>query len=706
MYPIIFIYVYLSKSEGFTEKMQWYRYSIFLVLLCQFAVATHCQDWTVPEKGILDLRNYEFNDQWYLKLDGEWEFYWESFIDPEAFTEGQAPKPTLFVNVPGYWKTYRHDTLDFGGEGYATYRLRIILPEDFSSEIRFDIPVFDASFNLFLDNDLVWSNGRPGNSWNNSEAEYDPGSIQYRPLSDTLQVLIHVSNFQHRRGAFWRSIQIGYPEKLAKIEYRYRFISFLSLGFLLAFSLFFFFFFIFYREDKIILFFSLVLAGIFIRLLHTDLYPINYLINIPWNCLIRMEYVGSFLAFGAGIWYLYLLFPTRYMLPISRVNTFLVILSVLVVTFTDVKIFAYTMFYFQPAVLFLLLCYLVIGIRRVFSGKRDEVIYIVAILVLMASFINDLWIANSQTAISKDYTMHFAIMVFVFLHATMIIRNWIIAYKERGKLMREIEYINKNLESLIDERTNELNLRTLEIQHKNENIEARNKELKESLDFKNKIFSIIAHDLKSPVASLVQNSILLDFDLPEDKREQLFTSFRELSSSALNLIDNLLYWGRSQGDQVNFSPESMDIRPVIEEVFALHKEMAGQKLITLETNFEGDTIAFADKELMEIIFRNLVSNAIKFTNEEGNVRISVTKDPENEHLILISVRDNGVGIPENRIKDLLGNKEMISTAGTLREKGTGLGLRLCYELVRLHNGDLRIESAEGKGTIVKIILPT
>jgi signal transduction histidine kinase len=419
-----------------------------------------------------------------------------------------------------------------------------------------------------------------------------------------------------------------------------------------------------------------------------------------------MEYVGSFLAFGAGIWYFYLLFPTRYMLPISRVNTVLVILSVLVVTFTDVKVFAYTMFYFQPGVMLLLIYYLVVSIRRVFSGKRDEVIYLVAILVLMAAFINDLWIANSQKAISNDYTMHFAVMVFVFLHATMIIRNWILAFKERGKLMKEIEYINRNLESLIEERTGELNTRNKEIEQKNENIEARNAELKEALDFKNKIFSIIAHDLKSPVASLVQNSVLLDFDLEEDKRNQLFTSFRELSSAALNLIDNLLYWGRSQGDQVNFNPESINIRPVIEEVFALHKEMAGQKSITLESNYEGETTVFADKELMEIILRNLVSNAIKFTNKEGNVRISVTKDPENEHLLLISVKDNGVGIPENRVKDLLGNKEMISTAGTLRERGTGLGLRLCYELVRLHNGDLFIESAEGKGTTVKIILPT
>ena len=681
------------------------RFSIFLLLFCNLMTVVNGQDWTLPEKGILDLRNFEFDEQWYLKLDGEWEFYWENFVDADAFSKDPPPEPTLFVNVPGYWKDYEHETLDFKGEGYATYRLRIILPRDFNSEIGFDVPVFDAAFDLYLNRNLVWSNGKPGPSWDGSEPAYDPGSIQYKPLSDTLQVLIHVSNFHHRRGAFWRSIQIGQPEKISKIEYRYRFISFLSLGFLLAFSLFFFFFFIFYKEDKIILFFSLVLAGFFIRLLHTDLYPINHLIEIPWNCLIRMEYLGSFLAFGAGFWYLHLLFPIRYMLPILRFNTILVILSVLIVTFTDVRIFSYTMLYFQPAVLFLLLFYLIVSIRRVFSNKHDEVIYLVALLVLIAAFINDLWIANSQTAISKNYTMHFAVMVFVFLHAAMIIRRWIIAYKERGKLMKDIEYMNRNLENLVDERTKELNLRSQEIQQKNENIEVQNKELKEALDFKNRIFSIIAHDLKSPVASLVQNSVLLDFDLEEDKRNQLFTSFKELSNAALNLIDNLLYWGRAQGDQVNFNPVDLDLKPIVDEVYALLKEMAAQKSITLEASYDGTAKAFADKELMEIVLRNLVSNAIKFTREGGKVGIGVRDDQDKEHFLQITVRDTGIGIPENRLEDLLGTKEMLSTAGTAREKGTGLGLRLCYELVKLHNGDLRIESIMGSGTTVYISIP-
>ena len=287
----------------------------------------------------------------------------------------------------------------------------------------------------------------------------------------------------------------------------------------------------------------------------------------------------------------------------------------------------------------------------------------------------------------------------------MIIRNWIKAYKERGKLMKEIEYINKNLENLVEERTGELNQRNQEIEQKNENIEARNTELKEALEFKNKVFSIIAHDLKSPVASLVQNSVLLDFDLEEEKRNQLFSSFRELSSAALNLIDNLLYWGRSQGDQVNFNPVVIDLKPVVEDVFTLHKEMAAQKSISLEAEFARETCVFADRELLEIILRNLVSNAIKFTREEGKIMVGVSEDPARSDFLLLRVKDNGVGIPESRLKDLFGSRGMNTTVGTAREKGTGLGLRLCHELVRLHNGKIWIESVPDQGTTVFVSLP-
>jgi len=270
--------------------------------------------------------------------------------------------------------------------------------------------------------------------------------------------------------------------------------------------------------------------------------------------------------------------------------------------------------------------------------------------------------------------------------------------------MSDIAYINKNLETLVDQRTLEINKRNREIQKKNEDIEARNTELKDALDFKNRVFSIIAHDLKSPIASLVQNSVLLDYDLSKENNKKLINSFRELSSSALSLIDNLLYWGRSQGAQLNYHPEQFDLKQVIEEVYKLFGEMARQKNIRLNWEAEENTTVFADRELMEIICRNLLSNAIKFTGKGGEVLVHSSTE-SGSNILVLRIQDSGIGIPEDRLKDIFGTSEMVSTAGTEKERGTGLGLRLCNELVQVNKGELRIESREGEGTSVYILLP-
>ena len=133
-------------------------------------------------------------------------------------------------------------------------------------------------------------------------------------------------------------------------------------------------------------------------------------------------------------------------------------------------------------------------------------------------------------------------------------------------------------------------------------------------------------------------------------------------------------------------------------------EMAGHKSITLEWEAEGDTSAYADRELFEIICRNLLSNAIKFTGKGGKVRIS-SSHQEGDEMLVLSIHDNGTGIPEKRLKNILDSSEMTSTAGTEKEKGTGLGLRLCSDLVQINKGELRIESTEGEGTTVIVSIP-
>jgi len=689
-----------NQTEHMISLFKYLLTSLFLF----YSLYGIARDWSTPEKGMLDLRNYPFNQESLLRLDGEWEFYWEDFILPDEFLSSEIPEPTLYGNVPGYWIDYSDDEISFPGTGFASYRLLILLPEGFNQAIGFDVPVFDAAVTVFLDGTELYSSGKPGNSEKTSEAAYQPSTLIYQPVSDTLQVLLHVSNFQHRRGGFWKSMQMGSPSMLFKTKHKYHLIGFISLGVLLSFSLFFMFFFLFYRKDKVVLAFSLIMAGVFLRMMNTDLFPVNYLMDISWEWTIRLEYLGTFLAFGAALWYFFRLFPARQMLWFTRINTYIVVLCGIIILLFKVRVFAYTMLYFQPAVVLVLVYYLFACIWSIYKGNRDNIIFLGGMVIFLGGLVNDIMVANSVTVLTSRYIVHFSLQIFIFIQAVFIIRTWIRAFIEREKLMSDIAYINKNLETLVDERTLEINRRNREIQIKNEDIEARNTELKEALDFKNRVFSIIAHDLKSPIASLVQNSVLLDYDLSKEDNKKLINSFRELSSSALTLIDNLLYWGRSQGAQLNYHPELLDVKKVIEEVFKLFGEMARQKNIRLNLKAEDNTTVFADRELLEIICRNLLSNAIKFTGKGGEVLVHFSTEPDSNILVL-RIQDSGIGIPKERLKDILGTSEMVSTAGTERERGTGLGLRLCHELVQVNKGELRIESREGEGTTVYIRLP-
>ncbi len=222
---------------------------------------------------------------------------------------------------------------------------------------------------------------------------------------------------------------------------------------------------------------------------------------------------------------------------------------------------------------------------------------------------------------------------------------------------------------------------------------------------KDKFFSIIAHDLKSPFNSILGFSDLL----VEQVREKNYAGIEKyagiiLNSSqrALDLLMNLMEWTRSQTGRMEFNPEYLELVAFIKDITPLYDDIASQKSITIKQELPANVTVFADKGMINTVFRNLISNAIKFTNPGGKIIITAV---ENHGIITISVKDNGVGIsPESR-KKLFRIDENHSTRGTQNEKGTGLGLILCREFIDKHGGQIRVESEVGKGSTFYFSLP-
>lgn len=236
-------------------------------------------------------------------------------------------------------------------------------------------------------------------------------------------------------------------------------------------------------------------------------------------------------------------------------------------------------------------------------------------------------------------------------------------------------------------------------------ITRQNKALFESNAEKDRFFTIIAHDLRNPFNSILGFSDLLVNQVKEkdyDGIDRYADIIRQSSKSAMDLLMNLMEWSKAHTGRMEFKPEYFELNALIMESEQLFSGAILQKKISISTNMPSGTVVFADKNMVRTVLRNLLSNAIKFTHPEGIIRISVVKS---QFEFTVSISDNGIGISRDSISKLFRIDENHSTPGTQKEKGTGLGLILCKELIEKHAGKIWGESEPGKGSAFYFTLP-
>jgi signal transduction histidine kinase len=242
------------------------------------------------------------------------------------------------------------------------------------------------------------------------------------------------------------------------------------------------------------------------------------------------------------------------------------------------------------------------------------------------------------------------------------------------------------------------------LKNKNRTISRQKEELGKANSMKDNMFSIIAHDLRGPVGNL--NSLLefLDYESAKDKEDYDHTlkMVQDSASSTYTLLENLLTWARQQKNEIIFNPDYQNINTLVEKVVFLKEPAAQNKKIKLIHNIEGELSARFDYEMIHLVMRNLVDNAIKFTPEEGEVKIEADMK---EDKLEIAVSDSGMGIKEEVKEKLFDKYKLHTTRGTKNEKGSGLGLKLCHEFVTKHAGELKIESKEGEGSTFVFSIP-
>jgi signal transduction histidine kinase len=247
--------------------------------------------------------------------------------------------------------------------------------------------------------------------------------------------------------------------------------------------------------------------------------------------------------------------------------------------------------------------------------------------------------------------------------------------------------------------------KNLQISHLAVNLEELNRKLVLLNKSKDKFHAIIAHDLRSPIAAFYSIFELLhqSYDsLPDEERKAFIDVAYKEVQRILKLLDNLLTWSRIQGGHLNIRKSDFFIDEAIMEIVSSLKNMAEQKNISIEVDAIEHLKINADKEMIMAVIRNLNTNAIKFTPSGQKIQMGVKTS---ENIIEVYVQDYGIGIPKSKLDVLFEIDSQVQRIGTNNEPGTGLGLHLCYEFIKLHKGEITVESVEGKGSCFAFKIP-
>ena len=449
---------------------------------------------TSAKKGVLDMRGISSNNKFIVKLNGEWEFYWKKMLHPNDFASA-AIKPDYFGNVPSYWTNYPKESVKTEKFGFATYRLTVLLPPGFDLPLAAEMPVFDSSYDIYINGKYLGGNGTTGKSAAESKPEYKKNMLRFTPESDTIEIVINVSNYSHRRGGFWLPMRLGTLQEVQnQLSNRWA-VEWSVISMLLGFSIFFFFFFAISPKERIMGFLSMTTIGLALRPLFTSHFLILNIINMDWVWIVRFEYTGLFIIVIGWSWFIVNLYPSVFMKILAWINTVFYFLAFIATLLLPVNIFSYIILVYHPSMLLLIAYLLYKSFIGVLKKNIIDILYFSSFILLMIGGIHDIKVAGGTSVSSTGYLLTYLIVVFVFLQAGLLLFKWTRAFNEKEKLQFELEYMNRNLEILVNERTQELKNRNEEIEKKNSRIELQNKQLSDTINLKNRIFFLNFYSL-------------------------------------------------------------------------------------------------------------------------------------------------------------------------------------------------------------------
>lgn len=667
---------------------------VFSILILYLTLVELKENTSFPvntTKGEIDVSTFNLNNNQLVGLNGEYEFYWNQLLTPKDFVDSSKNKLTGYINLPGVWNDYIVNGKKLGGQGYATFRIRIKVPDEDLYSLK--IKEFDCAYRLWV-NGHYTECGKVGTS----KSEEKPSWKRYQAIVYTydkkIELIIQVSNFNHRKGGPEDLILLGKRDPITNYKNKQLAITYFLVGLFFIMFIYNYGLFIYRRKERSYLYFSMICLLILLRESTTgekiiyDIFP-----NINWWIMIRIEYLSYTMVIPLFYMFVRVLIPEYFPKWYEYAINTTAILVALIVLFTPVKIFSYTPIFYQVAVALTAIFILIGLIRACLNKVEDSLIMLLSYFMLFIVCIND--ILYYDKVLHTAFLMPFGLFIIVFVNAFTLSKRFSNSFTTIEGLTLELSKNNLELEQKVTDRTHEVMKQKHEIENQAKALQETNKKIITLSKFKDSMTHMIVHDLKNPLNTIINASIM--DDIPE-KNNLIHEAGREMNNLVMNILDVYKY----ENTTMVLNKEHINLTELIEDAIIDVSFLGKARSIVFEIVINENIEVNVDKAIMHRVLVNILTNAIKFSPISG--RIEVKTSLHNPDFVRISVKDHGPGVRPDRQKTIFDRFQTEAQKDSLIVS-TGLGLNFCKLAIDSHGGDIYVESKEMQGATFNIIVP-
>ncbi|MDA3892098.1 MAG: SpoIIE family protein phosphatase [Salinivirgaceae bacterium] len=432
------------------------------------------------QNGILDLRGGILQDNREIKLNGEWEFYWNKLLFSADFSSIN-PDSVKYISVPALWSTFKYKGKELPANGAATYRMQVLL-DSLPGEMALKMGSVGTAFKLIIDGVEIYKAGNVSLVENEAIPAYNPGVAFFSPKNDTIEVLIHVSNYHYCKAGLWSNVySLGAAATITQAWNREIQLSLFLIGSIVIFAFYHLGLYILNKNFRYTIYFFLFCINVVVRILVVDeIFLLQVFPNFDWNILVKIEY--STLMVGTMIFCTFIYkffteeFPKSILIVILTVNS---LLTLFVFSFPPAVFTRYLIVY-QLSLLLPSLYLVGVVIKAMKMKRQSALTLLVGFVIFVFTLINDILYANRL--IFTMYLTSFGFMAFVFSQAYMLSVRFSSLLTNTEKLAFSLEKTNKNLEQLVDKRTSKIKEQNVLLKNQRNKILSKSKELEEQND--------------------------------------------------------------------------------------------------------------------------------------------------------------------------------------------------------------------------------